>query len=263
MLASLRQVRAAPQPAAPVALLAGPVGDWLDRLTAGTAPAAETKRGPVLEQVLYVLRQGGMGARLRLEVDVLAARPAKAGGYGKPRAYPAHQLATRSARFVTSADALIGRLMTGPDIGRSLPDDAETIDLAMDRMLATGRCHWLDLTSPALTRGPERAGHLAWRLGPRGEQLPSVEADDPDVVPLVAASPWYVDPAAGRAGRLSLDAPANLVLIMLEAPPVQPEQASAVRAVISTRLAAHGWLRPWPTSRWSCGPRRQHPGCGS
>ena len=192
-------------PPPPLDPLAGPVGDWLARLAevVGVAPVAA---GPPPEQVLYLLDTRRAGERTAMAVTVRVARWLKAGGWGADRDYAAVNLAAATARCVRPEDALIGRLMTAAlrwhDPG-TLADDPGTLDLLLERILATGRCHWQAKDGPVLRLGPERPGRVDWLLNAQGAQLPVVATDEPGLIALPAASPWYVDPEAAVAGRLA------------------------------------------------------------
>jgi hypothetical protein len=237
-----------PAPAPPRDPLAGPVGDWLERLAATTA-TAKARPGPTPEQVLYVLDRRTWGEGHVTVLEPRVARPLKAGGWGAERAYHAANLVARQARFVRPEDGLIGRLLGasysfgGPD---RLPDDPDTVDLLLERALATGRCYWQSKDGPALGRGPDRPGGLAWHLRADGSQQPVLAAPDPGLVPLSAASPWYVDPGEGVAGRLLLDLPRAALPLLLHAPAVTPAQAEPVRQFLECRLG--GVAVPPPTT---------------
>ncbi len=223
-------------PAPPPDPLAGPVGDWLSRLGATLAePGARS--GPAPEQVIYLLTTARQGPRSSTRLLPRVTRRLKAGGWGAERDYHATNLATSAASFVRPEDRLIGRLMTGGwDSSSRLPDDPDAVDLLLQRVLATGRCHWLAKDGPVLRQGPERPGALSWRLTSEGTQVPVVEAEGLEV--LVAASPWYADPEGGVAGRLTFPWPRPVIATLLEAPPVEPAQAPLVREALARRLPA-------------------------
>ena len=90
-----------------------------------------------------------------------AARRLKSGGWGADRDYAAGNLAAATAKFVRPEDALIGRLLTSAqhwsDPG-ALPQAPDTVDLLLERVLATGRCHWASKDGPVLGLGSERPG---------------------------------------------------------------------------------------------------------
>ena len=116
--------------------------------------------------------------------------------------------------------------------------------VAMRRMLATGRCCWQNLASPALEPGPARLGRLCWRVGADGRQTVAVALDDPSAVVLPAGSPWYVLPAEQLAGPIELNLARPLVRVALSAPPVTKAQAAAVGAVLERELPGLALPRP-------------------
>ena len=118
----------------------------------------------------------------------------------------------------------------------TLADDPGTLDLLLERVLATGRCHWQAKDGPVLRLGPERPGRIDWALNAQGAQLPVVTAEEPGLIALPAASPWYVDPEAAVAGRLAFAWPRAALAALLEAPPVEPAQVPFVRDLLATKL---------------------------
>ncbi|MFO1048168.1 MAG: DEAD/DEAH box helicase [Geminicoccaceae bacterium] len=241
MLAALRTgpqpppIPKAARPQPPPDPLAGPVGDWLSRLGALAEP--EARSGPAPEQVIYLLTTTRQGFRTSALLLPRVTRRLKAGGWGAERDYSAANLAASNASFIAAEDRLIGRLMGRAWDGSSpMPDDPDAVDLLLERVLATGRCHWQAKDGPVLRRGIDRTGELAWRLTAEGAQLPVIVADGVEV--LAAASPWYADPDAGVAGRLTFPWPRPVIAALLEAPPVEPAQAPLVREALATRLPA-------------------------
>jgi superfamily II DNA or RNA helicase len=227
--------RAAPQPAPPPDPLAGPVGAWLHRLTATLEPA-----GPPPEEVIYILGLRPFGHHQRPALEARAARRRKGGGWGSDRPCDPARLAAAEARFVRPEDALIGRLMGGQrspyGVQGALPSAPEAVDLLLERALATGRCHWSGKDGPVLRLGPERPGRISWTLTQAGTQVPTVAATEPGPIGLPAASPWYVDPDSGTVGRLAFPWPRPVLAALLEAPPVEPEQAALLGRLLAQRL---------------------------
>ena len=232
--------RPAPDP------LAGPVAYWLETLATAAAPRAARGAGP--ERVLYILGRHQAGPRLEARIEPVVTRLLKAGGYGALRRYEPYRLAQRSAGFVTLEDSLIGHLLSGgTHMPSGLPDDPHRVQEGLQRILATGRCHFEEKDSPPLAPGPDRRGRLGWAIGPTGEQVAIAEAEEPGVLTLHCAAPFYVDPAAGLAGRLVFDQAAEVVAAFLRAPPVTPEQSDAVRLRLESRLT--GQALPPPRTR--------------
>jgi hypothetical protein len=226
--------RLLPRPASPPDPLVGPVGDWL-KLLGEALGDARNSAGPPSEQVIYLLTTRQEGTRTTAMLLPRVTRRLKAGGWGAEREYHATTLAASTASFVKPEDALIGRLLAQRWQGSSwMPDDPATVDLLLERALATGRCHWQAKDGPVLQLGPERPGELIWTLDSEGAQLPSIVAEG--VATLPAASPWYVDPAAAVAGRLSFPWPRATLAALLQAPPLAPAQAPYVRDLLAAKL---------------------------
>lgn len=234
-------VRAAPPPPPPDPL-SGQVGAWLGQLAAwdhGSAQAAGK------EQVVYILGLQPMGPGEGLCVEVVAARPLKTGGYGQPRRLNLSGLAQSQAQYVREADRALARLLTLASRFTSwvtpLPDDPMLADVALRRLVASGRCHWGSKDAPPLVAGERRDGRLEWRLLADGTQIPMpvVAGGSAEVIALPVAPAWYVDPQTMHAGPLDLGLPADVVSLLLKAPAVTPSQAQALSAALPRQLAGH------------------------
>ena len=223
-----------PPPASPPDPLVGPVGDWLSSWPKPWATRG-TSAGPPPEQVIYLLTIRQEGTRTTAVLLPRVTRRLKAGGWGAEREYHATTLAASTASFVKPEDALIGRLLaqrwqesswtagrpghrrSAPRAGAghgSLPLAGEGWPGATTRPRAPGRDH-LDVR--------QRRGPAALDRG-RGRRDPA------------AASPWYVDPAAAVAGRLSFPWPRVTLAALLQAPPLEPAQAPFVRDLLAAKL---------------------------
>ena len=140
--------------------LSGQIGGWLHRLRAAAHPPASP------EAIAYRLDCPPLpGSPFVIELRVV--RVSKSGGWGGDRALPSAQLQNPTANYVAPVDRAVIQLLCGGPWSSQLQvsDDPEIIDLALRRMIATGRCWWQDLASPPLTLGPPRHGRLVWKSG--------------------------------------------------------------------------------------------------
>ncbi len=219
--------------------LNGPVGGWLDQLRA----AAKSPTSP--EAIAYRLDLPPEGGSPFL-LDLRVVRILKSGEWGGDRDLPSTQLQNPTANYLTQADRAIIRLLQGGGWNSRfhLPEDGEIADLAMRRILATGRCRWQDLASPPLGLGPGCRGRLGWRVGDDGRQTVAIELDDLSAIVLPAASPWYVLPGESVAGPIELDLAPRVVKAALSAPPVTARQAAAIRTILDRELPALPIPRP-------------------
>ena len=222
-------------------VLDGAVAGWLQRLRQAVHPAASP------EAVAYRL-DWPVTPGLPFHIDLRVVRILKSGEWGADRALPMQQLQTPSANYMTPTDrTIVGLLEGGPWSSQlRLPEDPEIADLAMRRMLATGRCRWQNLASPALELGPGLPGRLCWEIGADGRQTMGIALDDSSAVVLLSASAWYVLPAEHLAGPVELDVARPLVRVALSAPPVTKTQAKAVGAALERDLP--GLALPPPRS---------------
>src|SRR5580700_4620772 len=220
-------------------LLDGPVGGWLHQLRQAVQPPASP------EAIAYRL-DWPMAPGSPFVIDLRVLRILKSGQWGADRALPAQQLQNATANYLTPADRGVIRLLGGGSWSSrlQLSEDPEIADLAMRRILATGRCRWQNLASPPLALGPSRPGRFSWQVGADGRQTVCVALDDPSAVVLPSASPWYVLPAEHLAGPVELDLARPLVRIALSAPPVTKAQAEAVGAALERELPGLALPRP-------------------
>ncbi len=220
-------------------LLDGAVGGWLHQLRQAVQPPASP------ETIAYRLDLP-TAPGFPFVIDLRVVRILKSGGWGADRALPSQQLQNPTANYVTPTDRGVIRLLHGGPWNSQLQlsEDPEIADLAMRRMLATGRCRWQNVASPPLALGPGRPGRFSWQVGGDGRQTVGVALEDPSAVVLPSASPWYVLPAEHLAGPVELDLARPLVRIALSAPPVTKAQAEAVGAALERELPGLALPRP-------------------
>jgi superfamily II DNA or RNA helicase len=231
-----------PRPADP---LAGPVAAWLGMLAES---ADESAHAAGKERVIYILDLRPFGHSEQLSIDAAAVRSLKTGGYGRPRRLQLSTLVTSNAEYVRAEDRAIARLLTleswRASLGTTLPDDPILAEIAMRRLIASGRCHWRSKDASPLTVGECRSGRVEWRLGPDGRQNLLVAAGSAAATALPGAALWYVDTETMSAGPLDLGLPAAVVSMLLKAPPVSAAQVPALSAALSANL--RGYAIPAP-----------------
>jgi superfamily II DNA or RNA helicase len=219
--------------------LSGPVGGWLHHLQQAASPPASP------EAIAYRFdRPPHPGLPFSIELRVV--RILKTGDWGAARTLPSVQLQNPTANYVTPADRAIIQLLRNGSWSSQLQlaEDPEIVDLALRRMIATGRARWQDLASPPLGLGPARHGRLAWEVGADGRQRVAVALDEESAVVLPSAAPWYVLPNERLAGPVALDLPRSLVRIALSAPPVTKFEAAAVGTALERDFPGVAIPRP-------------------
>jgi superfamily II DNA or RNA helicase len=219
--------------------LAGPLGRWLQQLQQAVVPPASP------EAIAYRLDHPAQpGSPFVIELRVV--RVLKSGGWGADRALPSAQLQNPTANYLTPVDrGIIQLLRTGSWSSQlQLADDPEIADLALHRIIATGRCWWQDLASPPLGLAQARSGCLAWQVGADGRQTIGIALDEASAIVLPAASPWYILPGEHLAGPVELDIARPLIKLVLSAPPVTKTQAEVLETVLDRDLPGVALPRP-------------------
>ncbi len=216
---------------------------WADEIARASAePLSDRARaGARAERLLYVLDEQPQPSSLPLlRVHVITCRPLKRGGYGQPRGFRiGRALEAHPPRVLGDADIGILRLLVGSEDEHGPVILAGSLGAsALERMLATGRCHWLDRNTPALARGEARAATCEWSLADDGRQWLVLRADPPASAILRLSPPWYLDREAGCCGPLELGLAPALAAAIAAAPAVRPEQARHLPAALLERLRA-------------------------
>jgi len=191
-----------------------PVEQWLDELNELTlAPALSQQRSTPNYCLLYILEPSD-GESLGLEVVPQKVRLLKKGGYGKPASHSLEGTSPAShAHFLSSLDKEIARLLVdqsdfydygyysyqSSDARYALSGDMG--ELALHKMLHSGRCHWLDKNSEPLHLDEARELDFNWQKAKGGQQL--VYQVEPSITAIAqVAKLWYIDTNTFTLGTL-------------------------------------------------------------
>ena len=115
-------------------------------------------------------------------------------------------------------------------------------------MLETGRCHFKSSgkSHPALRLGPPRPARPVWVLDAVGVQRPELVAEPPVRQLLPFAPPWYVDEPTATCGPLEIAMDGLVARAWLNAPPIPPDQTTAVARALQASTAASCLPAPRP-----------------
>ncbi len=184
----------------PKQLTASPVERWLADMSHASQQQTLAEEAPANSRncLLYILEPGS-DKEHTLNVVTQRTRMLKKGGFGKPTAYPLEQ--TQRAfgdEFIQPEDKEITRLLTtaspyhyyGTNNCYALHGDLG--ELALTKMLRSGRCHWLDKDQPALHLGSPGTIEFHWQTTPEGQRL--IHKSDPATEQLMFVEQlWYHD----------------------------------------------------------------------
>jgi len=232
--------------AAPSSALPPELGLWLEsaRRASQQAPRLDNYAPNVLQRLLYVLDTIGSLGTAALRVSLVVARRLKAGGYGGAVPWQnAHQALHSKPGFVLSDDQRILRALL---IDSDRPYSSEYVlkgDTAtglLPVLLATGRCHWRSVDSPALSVGAPREASGAWRFDASGAQHFVFDTEPASEAVLALAPPWYLDTQRHECGPVRTALPPMVAETLASAPPVPADHASGIRAALEQQLGNSG-----------------------
>ncbi|MGQ0619761.1 MAG: DEAD/DEAH box helicase [Panacagrimonas sp.] len=240
-----RQVRQ-PFPGAPPRASRSPFERWRDALKSAVEPGRSAAPPPdVPERLLYLLSPDpDVPVPRGVQVQPVVARALKGGGFSTPK--PLNNGPESQARYVTDGDRRLLSLMRAqqsPGAGFRVEQDWG-VEL-LRKLLDSGRCHWLDVNTPALRSGPERRGQFMWDLGADAHSRPRLDVPNSAAV-LPLAPPWYVDTRAQLAGPVETGLPPGVCCQLLLAPPLAPADATQLLADWGAALGEWSQAVPAP-----------------
>jgi len=208
-----------------------PVEDWLGRLSETTALSEQAEGGgePAQDtiQLKYLISPEPASvadSRFKIRASVFKSRVLKKGGFGKPVKHSFDRLGVGHYfdDFVTPADKLIGSLVgkqasyVTQSSSRLL--EGELAELALQKMLQSGRCYWKDFDAEPLETSAGRTLQFSWQEEQEGSVLQAQVVPPASHIFRVDRF-WYVDAATGQIGPLQYnDLDAEQLALLLDAP---------------------------------------------
>lgn len=201
---------------------------WLGRLRKRVAPPPPTDRNQ-LDRLIYLLTVNGNQARIELR-----SRDTKRGRNGSrlTRPEPLSKLIGPQARH-TPEDHEIGRLLFSLAEPGPAAKDASLLTLkgaagalALDLILASGRCRMQNPDGLRLNQGESRPLSFCWRQTGRGWTLQGMGSPPVKQV-FQIDGPWYFDSVSRDVGPLETEMDPGLVEELFKAPAVQKNQIEA------------------------------------
>ena len=215
--------------------------DWLDGLKKASQKVFKKKAEhfpeDVSQRLLYILEpQGETRNSWGVAVSTQRVRKLKKGGYGKASNFPLEKAreGTYSTDFVQQIDRDIAQLLTTKqefyyyNFSNSYPLRREIGELALHKMLLSGRCHWADKDSPPLRLSNARDIQFDWQ--PSGNQQTLTHRLEPPARHLFRSdSFWYLDTDKQEAGQVKhASLTPDQIEALLNAPPIPAERLEAV-----------------------------------
>ena len=220
------------------------VDEWLDQLGAPDQPMpVPEKKTRLVRQVnncLLYLLEAASESGIALRVQTKKVRVLKRGGYGQAKAYLLNTYAHYHDDFLSAEDKDIARLLAGQEEDEEYDPyryheersrytlNGDLGELALHKMLLTGRCHWQDKDSKALLLDEPRDLSFHWVKAKGGQQL--IPHIGPEMYGICRVDRlWYVDFENSHIGPLLCgDLSTDKVVRLLGAPIVPKKQLEDV-----------------------------------
>ncbi|MCP4697899.1 MAG: DEAD/DEAH box helicase [Gammaproteobacteria bacterium] len=212
---------------------------WLERLAQAAAEADPNDgANDTKQRLLYLLNVKQQPDGSVLQVELVSTRVLKSGGYGAAMPFKEGR-----ANYIRPVDKSLIQWLEkrrdthqAPGTGYSI-QGSEASEM-LKRMLATGRCHWQLPKNAALSLGATHPAKPTWQIAPDGVQrlvfVVEGNVHAHAILPLIPL--WYVDAKQALCGPLEAGLTDGLASALLEAPPLKPADANAVRARLAEQV---------------------------
>ena len=231
-----RVAGAAPTPV-PAEPLPPVIGSWLLSLEKAEEEEAEAFPPNLRHRLFYVLSAETVPHGVPpLKIATASGLLRKDDSVGSVKPYSPQQLQT-PARYLRPSDRLILTRLNARRLAYGTAVPAEDPADTLRRIIATGRARWGSAFGPAVSAGPERAGHIVWQVGADGSQHTMLEVEG-GCIPVRIPEPWYADPQTGAVGPVTLELASPVANRMLAAPSIPADIVPQVRAELERRMPA-------------------------
>jgi hypothetical protein len=249
------------------AALSPAVTEWLNSVTRAASSIGAPGKATISEYnpsfcLLYILKPDLFSPVLTLKLQLV--RRLLKGGYGKPKDVH-HTLSNPDMKHLTSEDVLILHNL------QHINDN----DTLYPQILDTGRCHFQDMTTPALELAVSLPTTPVWRTNEKGEQKFVLDAPDNTSIFVLDNTCWYINRLAAQMGKVITDMDPQTVLRLLRSPPIPARSAPEVNKTLQARLThtplpvlkefkiqSAGKVKPQPHLHLSTAAVKFHPAYG-
>jgi len=213
-----------------------PVDTWLNELQC--AGGGQTMVVPTATHtgfsLLYILEPApGQKTRI-LQIQSKKVRKLTRGGVNKPTYYSLEQaFGYYTENFIAPCDKEIAQLLVKNrnqiySQNRNHLLEGEFGELALKKLLSSGRCHWKDHEKPSLSLGAQRGIKFQWEKTQEGQQLKHA-IDPPAIRIFQLAQLWYLDHKTSQIGPIDCAGlSSKQVLALLDAPIIPKQQLEKV-----------------------------------
>jgi superfamily II DNA or RNA helicase len=218
---------------------------WLETLLqAGpTVPSAP----PTMDAQINLIYVLSLDLDRLLQVKIMRTQQLRNGTWGKARPQDLLSLTSSTPPMgVSENDQEIARLLRAESFGRfgsyqgsgsqpPIPLNSGLGLLALEKILATERCHWEDCEGREVKAGTTRTLDVTWQSTPRGERLKiATEPSCTEILTLPELLYW--DQASGQIGPIESTLEKHLIPLLLKAPEIPRTILESLVPRLSERL---------------------------
>jgi superfamily II DNA or RNA helicase len=228
----------------PPPVLAPLLAAWLRDLAQAAEADSDAYPASVSKRVFYVLNQvTARGARRPLLNVSLAVTDIRRDGSLNPRFSTPSALQLLNGdplpQYIRPIDHTLLNRLAALEFEDGFVDNGDTLRA----ILGTGRARLGGFPGVVALEGAARAASLEWQMEADGAQQPSLTVAGGGA-PVLVPAPWYLDANSGEVGPAEIAIPPTLLKRLLNAPPVLPAQAGAVREALAAALPQAGLPAP-------------------
>ncbi len=189
--------------------------------------------------LLYLLMMNHGDTERFISVHTAKTRRLKDGSYA-----PARYHSINSSSRASYIDDLDRQILLSLEVLRAesvyleAPLSGETGYKVLQMLLQSGRCHWLDETSPVITAGSPRSGSLVWEIQQDASQMVEASGLGDDCIVINVEPACYIDLEKGECGLFESELDTALQSFLLAQPALPPERVDAIRQLLQKQFGA-------------------------
>ncbi|MCD6527110.1 MAG: DEAD/DEAH box helicase [Desulfuromonas sp.] len=181
------------------------------------------------ESLLYVISEQPYGHRTQWVCKTFKCRRLKSGGWGKPSSYGLQNSNSWYGypAWIAPVDKdIVSLLGLHTPSGNFLQIKGDSGLLALQKMIATGRCFYGEISTEPLRIGPPRKGALNWQAVEGEQRQLSLQIDglDDNCAVLPTDPPWYLDISGNESGLIEQPLPGSVLRSLQQLPLVDKTQ---------------------------------------
>lgn len=191
------------------------------------------------ELLFYIIGPGSHRLHCPLTIETIMVKKLKRGGFGRPKLfYPNTEIKRRK---ITPDDLRLISQLDLLNCGRSLYSGSYEVQADcpkefIEQLIKTGRCHWMDLDSPALSLGPKRKVKFYWQFNDDSSQTITYDLKQQGLHVIHLNPLWYYDAECDQIGFAESNIDGKIASTLLQAPKLDPLSAKKVHDILQQQF---------------------------